>query len=253
MLRLFSIFDTVDGEANAFSGIGEISTFVRFYGCNLRCWYCDSMKAVDGGKFDTLKVDECYDRIMEHNPRKLTITGGEPLMQGPMLVELLLELVVNVPYLKVSIETSGSMDFPKKLMLYPDNIRFVADFKPPSSGRREWDKDIKRLTTTLRPVDLVKFVFVKEDIPYIKRCIAGFVKQIPLLLPPKLAFSAVDPDKRSVEEIKEDFGYLKSEILPLLSPAYFNVIFYVQMHKILKLDEDKSDDGKRRTNLYKEE
>lgn len=39
-LNVQSIFKSIDGEANGFGGAGELTTFIRLKGCNLRCNYC---------------------------------------------------------------------------------------------------------------------------------------------------------------------------------------------------------------------
>ena len=43
-MKIVELFSSIDGE-----GIrtGKLVTFIRTYGCDLRCSYCDSMYAVD--------------------------------------------------------------------------------------------------------------------------------------------------------------------------------------------------------------
>lgn len=169
MLRIFSIFNTIDGEQNAFGGPGEFSTFVRLYGCNLRCWYCDSMKAVDGGEYKEFEIETLVNKLISMEPNKLTFTGGEPLLQGTELLEVCKLLIEHNSKIRISIETSGSFDWPLQMMQYPSNIRMVCDFKTPSSGRKQWKQDIVKRILHLRNVDLLKIVF--DDNPIDKTAI----------------------------------------------------------------------------------
>ena len=81
-MNIFSIFRSFDGEVNAFDGIGQPSVFVRFVGCNLLCTYCDTIYA---RKKTTLHIyldpGELMEKIRMFGCPKVTLTGGEPLLQ----------------------------------------------------------------------------------------------------------------------------------------------------------------------------
>jgi 7-carboxy-7-deazaguanine synthase len=86
---------------------------------------------------------------------KVTITGGEPLMHGDLFKSLLLKLLRS-NYYKVTVETNGSF-IPYFTGLREDeNLRYVLDYKLPSSGM------MAKMNTDafdiLRPVDVIKFV-----------------------------------------------------------------------------------------------
>jgi len=44
-LALYQIFQSIDGEFNGFKGAGQLATFIRLSGCNLRCKWCDTAYA----------------------------------------------------------------------------------------------------------------------------------------------------------------------------------------------------------------
>ena len=80
------LFDSIDGEGKR---TGYMATFVRFAGCNLRCSYCDTAYAwteADAGEH--LTEAELLDRIHAYPWKRITLTGGEPLLQLDFLLEL---------------------------------------------------------------------------------------------------------------------------------------------------------------------
>lgn len=163
-LNVQAIFDSIDGEENAFGGAGELTTFIRLKGCNLRCGYCDTKYSQEAKPENWMTVDEAIQQI--HFP-KVTITGGEPLLQKEALEELCNRLRYysnNKQYSRVSIETNGSI-LPT---YFTHDIRYVVDYKLPSSGVT---KHMKSSTFyALRYEDVIKFVISDiEDYEYAKR------------------------------------------------------------------------------------
>lgn len=130
-LRIHSIFQSLDGEVNTW-GQGIPSTFLRLQGCNLKCSYCDIPEAQDPGGGDEMTVEDVFQNIRTTGCPKITITGGEPLLQAKELHELLILLFKSS--FSVSIETNGTFS-PKVLQLGPPlfpfgyNIHFVMDYK----------------------------------------------------------------------------------------------------------------------------
>ena len=107
MLNVNEIFRSIDGEVNAW-GQGCLTTFIRLQGCNLFCAFCDTKYAQDRDKkMHEMSVED----ILRVIPKgKVTITGGEPLLQKKT-VKLIMELM-NLG-IKVSVETNGSIPIPK--------------------------------------------------------------------------------------------------------------------------------------------
>jgi 7-carboxy-7-deazaguanine synthase len=86
-------------------------------------------------------------------PRRVCITGGEPLLQADALLPVLAEL--RRMGIAVEIETNGTLDF-SRLQPYAS---VCMDVKCPSSGA---ESDLA-LLRKIRPEDSVKFVVSGED------------------------------------------------------------------------------------------
>ena len=121
-LSIFEIFESIQGEST-YQGLPFV--FVRLSGCNLRCSWCDTREAWDGGK--KMTVPEVVRAVQAYPGQRVCITGGEPLLQQetPQLVHALLQDGHTV-----TVETNGSLDIG---CLPPGCIRIV-DMKCPSSG-----------------------------------------------------------------------------------------------------------------------
>ena len=74
-----------------------------------------------------------YNQFIKKTSPKVTITGGEPLLQEDG-INCIIELCIkdNIP---VTIETNGSIRPKKKFKHH--NIRYIVDYKLPSSGMEE--------------------------------------------------------------------------------------------------------------------
>jgi 7-carboxy-7-deazaguanine synthase len=143
------IFYSLQGET---SRVGLPTVFIRLTGCPLRCQYCDTAYAFQGG--DWLALHEILDRVAVHEPRQVTVTGGEPLAQRGSL-ELMRQLC-DRGY-DVSLETSGALDIGE----IDARVARIVDIKTPSSGeaaRNRWSN-----LDLLGPRDEVKFVLGSED------------------------------------------------------------------------------------------
>lgn len=85
--------------------------FVLFLqGCNLKCKYCHNRDTWDMRLGSYKSLDEVYDKIMRYKnyiypDGGVTITGGEPLLQAPFLIELFTKL--KEENIHTCIDTSG--------------------------------------------------------------------------------------------------------------------------------------------------
>ncbi|MEO1078383.1 MAG: 7-carboxy-7-deazaguanine synthase QueE [Pseudomonadota bacterium] len=143
-LRITEIFYSLQGEART---VGLPTVFVRLTGCPLRCVYCDTAYAFQGGEI--MSLGEIEAKVAAFTPAYVTVTGGEPLAQ-PNCLPLLTRLC-NAGY-EVSLETSGAMSVAE---VDPRVVK-VLDLKTPASGEvtRNDYGNIAHLT----PHDQVKFV-----------------------------------------------------------------------------------------------
>ncbi|MEE4279837.1 MAG: 7-carboxy-7-deazaguanine synthase QueE [Halieaceae bacterium] len=143
-LRITEIFYSLQGEART---VGLPTVFVRLTGCPLRCVYCDTAYAFQGG--ETLSLEAIETQVAAFSPAYVTVTGGEPLAQPNCLP--LLKRLCDAGY-EVSLETSGALPVAD---VDPRVVK-VLDLKTPASAEssRNDYANIAHLTAN----DQVKFV-----------------------------------------------------------------------------------------------
>jgi len=143
-LRITEIFHSLQGET---STVGLPTVFVRLTGCPLRCRYCDTAYAFNGGEL--IDIASVLEQVAGFDTRHVTVTGGEPLAQPACL--LLLGALCDAGYV-TSLETSGALDIGG----VDARVVRIVDLKTPGSGeaaRNRWP-NIELLTQH----DEVKFV-----------------------------------------------------------------------------------------------
>jgi len=122
--KISEIFKSIQGE-----GVyqGQEQVFVRFYGCNLACSFCDTHlnsyteKTVEEVINEIINLGECH---------SVSLTGGEPLLQQDFLNALAAGLKARG--LRVYLETNGVLA--ENLRRVIDNLDIVSmDFKMPTS------------------------------------------------------------------------------------------------------------------------
>ncbi len=143
------IFKSIQGEST-FAGLPCV--FIRLTGCNLRCHWCDTAYAFQGGQ--TMSPEEILARVRQLGCSLVEITGGEPLLQPevPALAEQLL-----AEGQRVLVETSGER-FVGEL---PRAVVKIVDVKCPGSG--ESGKFRLENLEALERKDQLKFVILDEN------------------------------------------------------------------------------------------
>ena len=143
-LRITEIFHSLQGET---STTGLPTVFVRLTGCPLRCGYCDTAYAFEGGT--KMALSEIMRTVEDYGARHVTVTGGEPLAQ-PQCIDLLIQLC-DAGY-RVSLETGGAMPIAD----VDSRVIKIVDLKTPGSG--EVGRNLYDNIPLLLPHDEVKFV-----------------------------------------------------------------------------------------------
>ncbi len=143
-IKVYEIFFSLQGEA---SRVGLPTVFVRLTDCPVRCGYCDTEYAFQGGR--NMEVADILDKVQDYGVKRVTVTGGEPLAQKECLA--LLSALCDAGY-DVSLETSGAMDIAK----VDERVSVILDVKTPGSG--EVGKNLWANLPLLKPKDEVKFV-----------------------------------------------------------------------------------------------
>ncbi len=157
-LRVTEIFHSLQGETTL---VGLPTVFVRLSGCPLRCQYCDTSYAFQGGT--SLSIDSILQQVTQYQARYVTVTGGEPLAQ-PACQQLLTSLC-DLNY-TVSLETSGAMD-----VAHVDRrVIKILDIKTP--GSLEEQRNRYENVPHLSSQDQVKFVICdRQDYDWAKEII----------------------------------------------------------------------------------
>jgi 7-carboxy-7-deazaguanine synthase len=160
-LRITEIFYSLQGESRT---VGLPTVFIRLTGCPLRCGYCDTSYAFQGGT--VVSLEDVLTKVRTINAQYVTVTGGEPLAQKFCL--LLLKKLCDDHY-QVSLETSGALDIAP---VDPRVIK-VMDLKTPGSGemQRNHYENIQFLSSQ----DQIKFVICDQtDYEWAKQQIQKF-------------------------------------------------------------------------------
>ena len=161
MLPVIETFASIQGES---THAGRKCFFIRLAQCNLRCNYCDTAYAWDGGTLRS--VAGLVAEVKASGLDLVEVTGGEPLIheETPALLQALLDAG-----LEVLLETNGSVSIEN----VPQEVRKIVDCKTPGSGMNERNKFSN--FALLCPHDEVKFVVSgKEDFHWAVRIIEKY-------------------------------------------------------------------------------
>lgn len=207
MLRIHEIFSTIQGEGY---DTGIPCTFIRLWGCNVKCSYCDQPQCKSDLK--KMSVARVIEEVRKLRVKNVCITGGEPLIQDDVYT-LIYELVC-LGY-KVSIETNGTVEIPDTVRR---SYKYVMDVKCPSSGVHMHNLFSNLLV--LHPSDEVKFVIAdEEDYKYMKTVLRKYPTSAKILLSPMF-----DPN------LKQTIG---KDLCEWVLRDKLEVRIQIQIHKVL--------------------
>ena len=150
-MKVVEIFRSIEGEG---ARVGLPVTFIRLWGCNLRCEYCDTpySHSEEEQKALALTTDEIVERCEREGCKNITITGGEPMIH--LGFENLVDKLLDLGY-SINIETNGTQPVPNRYKKNPA-IMFTMDYKCNCSGMN--DKMDPQVLNTLSNTDVLKFV-----------------------------------------------------------------------------------------------
>lgn len=101
-LEVFEIFNTIQGEGPF---TGHFATFVRLYGCNLQCPFCDTDYTSMRMRMSPVSVVSTIRDMAGRTDSLVVITGGEPFRQN---IEPLVTLLLDYGY-TVQVESNGTL------------------------------------------------------------------------------------------------------------------------------------------------
>ncbi|WP_263834026.1 7-carboxy-7-deazaguanine synthase QueE [Sulfurospirillum oryzae] len=166
MLKVVEIFYSIQGEG---SQVGVPSIFIRLYGCNLTCPFCDEI--LHKGEYEELTFEAVLERIKGYPSMQVIITGGEPTIYN---LNGFIEFLQAYMY-SVSVETNGY------------NFSNISNANWVTYSPKDWNK-IEKFG-----YDEIKFV-VSKDSPVEK--ILEFKSYKPIFIQPQ---NEVDrPNKENV-------------------------------------------------------
>ena len=135
-IPMVEIFETVEGEGTR---AGFPTVFVRLFGCNLRCTWCDTKYSYPPAEAENvMTIAEIISKVQTYRSRHICLTGGEPLLYGEKSLALIDALAELEQVDDLHIETNGAID----LALFVERVtspkvRYIMDFKLPDSGEME--------------------------------------------------------------------------------------------------------------------
>jgi organic radical activating enzyme len=206
---LCELFTSFQGEGLQ---IGTPSNFIRLYGCNLKCFWCDTKyswinqsNAVEGVDYKTVSLEYILDAL-DDSKSTVTITGGEPLLHdlAPLCQEL-----KNNGY-EIIVESNG-------LVTPTEPLQSIVNYwaispKLTSSGNKVW------------PLYLANdFSWAKQKDCYFKFVLVDFEKDLHEIevflrrhsIPPSIV--VLQPNglrKDYIEALRELLAYAEDHKLP---------------------------------------
>ncbi|MCD1259115.1 radical SAM protein [Paenibacillus athensensis] len=154
-IPMVEIFETVEGEGTR---AGFPTIFVRLFGCNLRCTWCDTKYSYPPAEAEhVMTIEEIVAAVGRYRSRHICLTGGEPLLYGDRSLALIEALAALEQVDDLHVETNGAIDLAPFLQAVASpKVRYVMDYKLPDSG--EATRMLPGNLALLRPQDELKFV-----------------------------------------------------------------------------------------------
>ena len=149
MLKVVEIFYSLQGEGT-FTGVPSI--FIRLYGCNLSCSFCDD--DLHKGDYKTYNFEQIFNEIKKYPAKQIIITGGEPSIYD---LNDFIDFLQNRGYF-VCIESNGY------------KIENIKKANWITYSPKDWDNIIKDGWSELKFIvskqsDLTKIVSIQSDKP----------------------------------------------------------------------------------------
>jgi len=177
-MQISEIFYSIQGEGQQ---TGLPTVFIRTTGCNLRCAYCDTDYAYEGGEQMTIEL--ILSKISKFDCKQICITGGEPLLQSETI-----QLITALQQKKyeICLETNGSQALQN--LTNRNYLSISMDIKTPSSKMQKHNlfENIKHLTTN----DQIKCIIgSKEDYQYAKKMLKRYQPSCSIIFQPVWGFN----------------------------------------------------------------
>lgn len=209
------IFCSVQMESNILS-FGLPSIFIRFAGCNLSCYECDTSYAstniVDLKRFSRKQIFGILKKLMGSFPEVhlITFSGGEPgLFQKHMI-----SIIRKFPNFVFDIETNGTI-IPDRFLLKHVNMWNISPkLKNMCDSANRINQSALRIFNSL-PNSIFKFVISNEnDMEEIYKL--RLKKEKIILMP--MGFDAISINEKTIKivEMCKKYGYRMTPRLQIM-------------------------------------
>ena len=195
-MHIKEIFYSFQGEGPF---VGYPQLFIRFYGCNIHCAYCDEPDYIqDRHNYSADQLMADIAPYLDKPIHSIAITGGEPLIQ----VQALQEILPRLPR-PIYLETNGTL--PHQLSQVKDHVTyFSVDYK--TGFLDQFAAFMSELKG--RKHVFVKYVmvdnFLEEDILQACQIMADIDPTMPFIIQPVTPFADITY-KASPERIHTGF------------------------------------------------
>ena len=195
--QISEVFLSLQGEG-VYIGVPQV--FVRFYGCDFACDFCDTH--AEG--YETLTEETLWERITLYKSpyHSVTLTGGEPLLQADFIRDFLSAYKKKIRK-PIYLETNGA--HPEELSKVIDYVDVIAmDFKLPSSTWQKslWGEHEEFLKIARKKEVFIKAVITPTTIPThihkMRDIVRIFGGNIPIVLQPVT-------QKENAEKVKQEY------------------------------------------------
>lgn len=244
--NVVEVFSSIQGEG-VYVGYRQI--FVRFFSCNLECVYCDTPRSLKDvrsckvertpGKGDFYKLPNPVDvntlndivssfETVSGLHHSISLTGGEPLLQGKFLRKWLPQL--NRDF-KIYLETNGTLyEELGEIIDYVDVISMDIKLPAAASIEPQWERHRKFLGIARQKELFIKLVVTADtsDDEFMKAVDMLAVEDgsIPLIIQPVTPYAGVG-DKVKAGRLLD--------LHAMASRCLNNVRVIPQTHKMMEL------------------
>lgn len=195
--RISEIFHSIQGEGLY---LGERQLFVRFFGCNLKCRFCDTNIKY----YVEYEPRQLFEKIkLYHNGNhSVVFTGGEPLAQKDFIKEVL-SLNKKEGFLNY-LETNGTLDDAlEEVIDYTDIIAMDLKFSTSTGLDNFFDSHRKFLKIASKKEVFLKAVVchstTQEDLVQALDLIREINKALILVLQPNSYERSRELDKKLID------------------------------------------------------
>ncbi|NOZ83827.1 MAG: 7-carboxy-7-deazaguanine synthase QueE [Epsilonproteobacteria bacterium] len=129
-LPVSETFYSIQGEG---VNVGRPALFIRVYGCNKRCIWCDSSYSYEGGSYSLFSEEQIIRIVEQSFAKTVVLTGGEPAIYHDFFSRL-----INLAPAAYFMETNGTIWIEDLI----EKLDFISISPKLSSSGADFDIDL---------------------------------------------------------------------------------------------------------------